>query len=120
METVPKKKTAMDQFLNFVERVGNALPDPASLFIILAIITLILSAVFGSMGASAVHPGTGKTIKVINLLTIAGFRQIWSQAVNNFASFAPLAMVLVCVIGAAAVSWLHSCRSYWGKRLLPS
>jgi aminobenzoyl-glutamate transport protein len=100
MEAVPKKKTAMDRFLNFVERVGNALPDPASLFIILAIITLVLSAVFGSMGASAVHPGTGKTIKVINLLTIDGFRRIWSQAVNNFSSFAPLGMVLVCVIGA--------------------
>lgn len=98
MET--KKKTFMDRFLNFVETVGNALPDPASLFIILALITLVLSAIFGSMGASAVHPGTGKTIKVLNLMTLDGFRMIWSQAVNNFASFAPLAMVLVCVIGA--------------------
>lgn len=33
-------------------------------------------------------------------MTLDGFRMIWSQAVNNFASFAPLAMVLVCVIGA--------------------
>lgn len=41
MET--KKKTFMDRFLNFVETVGNALPDPASLFIILALITLVLS-----------------------------------------------------------------------------
>ncbi len=43
MET--KKKTFMDRFLNFVETVGNALPDPASLFIILALITLVLSAI---------------------------------------------------------------------------
>ena len=74
MET--KKKTFMDRFLNFVETVGNALPDPASLFIILALITLVLSAIFGSMGASAVHPGTGKTIKVLNLMTLDGFRMI--------------------------------------------
>ena len=46
MET--KKKTFMDRFLNFVETVGNALPDPASLFIILALITLVLSAKYGS------------------------------------------------------------------------
>ena len=84
----------------FGVHIRNALPDPASLFIILALITLVLSAIFGSMGASAVHPGTGKTIKVLNLMTLDGFRMIWSQAVNNFASFAPLAMVLVCVIGA--------------------
>lgn len=31
MET--KKKTFMDRFLNFVETVGNALPDPASLLL---------------------------------------------------------------------------------------
>ncbi len=95
-----KKKTLMDRFLNFVEKVGNGLPDPATLFIILAGITLVLSAIFASMGASAIHPGTGKEIKVINLLSIDGFRMIWSQAVNNFSTFAPLAMVLVCVIGA--------------------
>lgn len=100
VEQTPKPKTLMDRFLNLVERVGNTLPDPATLFVILALITLVLSAIFGSMGASAVHPGTGKTIKVINLLTVDGFRTIWSQAVNNFAGFAPLAMVLVCVIGA--------------------
>lgn len=90
----------MDRFLNAVEVAGNKLPDPASLFILLAIIVLILSAVFGSMGVSAVHPGTGKTIKVVNLLTVNGFRMIWSKAVSNFASFAPLGMVLVCVLGA--------------------
>lgn len=110
MET--KKKTFMDRFLNFVETVGNALPDPASLFIILALITLVLSAIFGSMGASAVHPGTGKTIKVLNLMTLDGFRMIWSQAVNNFASFAPLAMILVCVIGAAAQALLNEV-AFW-------
>ncbi len=97
---VKTKKTLMDRFLNVVEVAGNKLPDPATLFILLAIIVLILSAIFSSMGASAVHPGTGKTIKVINLLSLDGFRMIWSKAVSNFSGFAPLGMVLVCVIGA--------------------
>lgn len=94
------KKSLMDRFLNTVEAAGNKLPDPATLFILLAVLVLVLSAVFGAMGASAVHPGTHKVIKVVNLLTVDGFRMIWSKAVSNFSGFAPLGMVLVCVIGA--------------------
>lgn len=97
-----KKKGLLDKWMDIIERIGNALPDPVSLFIILAVLVIVLSAVFGSMGVSAVHPGTGKTISVINLLSKEGFRQMYSKAVTNFSSFAPLGMVLVCVIGAAA------------------
>lgn len=102
MQTVKPsgRKTLMDRFLNTVETVGNRLPDPASLFIILAIITILLSAVLSMMGVEAVHPGTHKVIRIINLFSVDGFRQIWGKAVSNFATFAPLAMVLVCVIGA--------------------
>lgn len=100
MEETKQKKTWMNQFLNVVEKVGNKLPDPATLFVLLGVITVALSALLASMDVSAVHPGTGKTIKVVNLLTLDGFRQIWSKAVSNFATFAPLAMVLVAVIGA--------------------
>lgn len=99
MEETPKK-SLMDRFLNTVEVAGNKLPDPATLFILLACIVLVLSAVFASMGAEAVHPGTHKVIKVVNLLTVDGLRMIWSKAVSNFSGFAPLGMVLVCVIGA--------------------
>ena len=73
------KKSLMDRFLNTVEAAGNKLPDPATLFILLAVLVLVLSAVFGAMGASAVHPGTHKVIKVVNLLTVDGFRMIWSR-----------------------------------------
>lgn len=41
-----KKKTLMDRFLNTVEAAGNKLPDPATLFILLAAVVLILSALF--------------------------------------------------------------------------
>lgn len=97
-----RKKSLMERFLNGVEFVGNKLPDPVSLFILLALLTIALSAIFGAMGVEAVHPGTHKTIKVINLFTLDGFRMIWSKAVSNFSTFAPLAMVFVAVIGAGA------------------
>ncbi|WP_251442790.1 AbgT family transporter [Veillonella intestinalis] len=97
---IKSKKTVMELFLSGVETVGNKLPDPASLFIILAAITILISAVLGNLGVEAVHPGTQKVIKIVNLLSVDGFRQIWSKAVSNFSNFAPLGMVLVAVIGA--------------------
>ena len=87
--------------MDFIEKIGNAMPDPVSLFIILAIVVVVLSAILGSMGYSAVHPGTGKTIQVVNLLTKDGLRDMYSKAVANYSGFAPLGMVLVCIIGAA-------------------
>ena len=38
-----KKKSLMDRFLNTVEVAGNKLPDPATLFILLACIVLVPS-----------------------------------------------------------------------------
>lgn len=39
------KKTAMDRFLDTVERAGNALPHPATLFALLALIVIVASFV---------------------------------------------------------------------------
>lgn len=96
-----KQKGFFDKAMDFIEKIGNAMPDPVSLFIILAVVVVILSAVLGSIGYGAVHPGTGKTIQVVNLLTKDGFRDMYSKAVANYSNFAPLGMVMVCIIGAA-------------------
>ena len=81
-----KQKGFFDKAMDFIEKIGNAMPDPVSLFIILAVVVVILSAVLGSIGYGAVHPGTGKTIQVVNLLTKDGFRDMYSKAVvdGNF------------------------------------
>ena len=100
-KTDERQKGFFDKAMDFIEKIGNAMPDPVSLFIILAIVVVVLSAILGSMGYGAVHPGTGKTIQVVNLLTKDGFRDMYSKAVANYSNFAPLGMVLVCIIGAA-------------------
>ena len=100
-KTDERQKGFFDKAMDFIEKIGNAMPDPVSLFIILAIVVVVLSAILGSMGYSAVHPGTGKTIQVVNLLTKDGLRDMYSKAVANYSGFAPLGMVLVCIIGAA-------------------
>lgn len=41
-----KKKRLVDYFLNSVERAGKALPHPALLFGIFAVIVIVLSGIF--------------------------------------------------------------------------
>jgi len=93
------KKNPVQIFLNGVERVGNMLPHPASLFGLFALAVLVLSAVFSFIGSSAVHPGTGEEFQVINLLSRDGLHMILTEMVNNFTSFAPLGIVLVAMLG---------------------
>jgi aminobenzoyl-glutamate transport protein len=95
----PKKKGMADKFLSIVERTGNALPHPASLFIIFAFLVVLLSWLLSALGTSVIHPGTGKDISVFNLVSVPGMHMMLTKAVSNFTSFAPLGTVLVALLG---------------------
>lgn len=97
-ESVQNKKW-LSKFLDFIERSGNKLPDPVTLFAGLAILVILLSALLSWIGVSAVHPADGKVIIVDNLLSVANIRRIFTDMVKNFSSFPPLGLVLVTVIG---------------------
>jgi aminobenzoyl-glutamate transport protein len=86
-------------FLNFTERVGNALPHPATLFALFAVTVLVLSGIADLLNWQAVHPGTKEIIEPVNLLTVEGLRRILLEMVVNFTSFAPLGIVLVAMLG---------------------
>jgi aminobenzoyl-glutamate transport protein len=91
--------SAVDRFLNVVERAGNALPHPATLFAGMAVLILIVSAIAASFGLMVVHPSTGEEVRVVNLLSQEGIHRIMTGLVTNFTSFAPLGTVLVALIG---------------------
>lgn len=93
------KRSPVKVFLSGVERAGNLLPHPASLFGIFALVVLILSAVFSAMDLSSVHPGTGEEFHVINLLSRDGIHRILTEMVDNFTGFAPLGIVIVAMLG---------------------
>ncbi|MDL2308963.1 AbgT family transporter [Bacteroidales bacterium OttesenSCG-928-B11] len=86
-------------FLGFIEKVGNALPHPASLFAIFAITVLILSWIGYMLGWSAIHPATGEQIDVVNLISKDGLHRIILDMVNNYIGFAPLGIVMVAMLG---------------------
>jgi len=94
-----KRGTWINRFLNITERVGNALPHPATLFAIFALLTILFSGIAYWLGWSAIHPGTGEPVTVVNLLSKDGFHRILLEMVDNFTGFAPLGIVLVAMLG---------------------
>lgn len=99
MSTSVQKTSLFNKFLDGVERVGNKLPHPATLFALMALIIVILSALATTMGLTAEHPATGEIVKVKNLLTSDGIRWIWTNVEKNFVDFPPLGLVLVVMVG---------------------
>ena len=102
-----KKEGLLMRFLNLVERVGNKLPDPVTIFVILWFVVMILSYFVSKSGITAIHPGqidesTGKNlvVKGVNLLSKEQLQLFLTSVVNNFTSFAPLGLVLVTMLGA--------------------
>ncbi len=98
-QSVSEKKGLINKFLNVVEKAGNALPHPATLFAILSGAVLLLSWVMSLFNPEVIHPGTGESIKVVNLLSREGLHLILTQTVTNFTGFAPLGTVLVALLG---------------------
>lgn len=94
-------KTALSRFLGVIERGGNALPHPATLFAIMAALVVVVSAVAAQFDLAVTHPGTGKPVQPVSLLTLPGMHRIMTELVSNFTGFAPLGTVLVAMLGIA-------------------
>ncbi len=92
-------KSWVDRFLGAVERIGNALPHPATLFGLFALIVVVLSGVFSWMDISAVNPASDEVIRPVNLLSREGLHRILVEMLDNFTGFAPLGTVLVAMLG---------------------
>ncbi|WP_249870541.1 AbgT family transporter [Oceanobacillus saliphilus] len=98
MET-KKKQSFVDRFLNKVEIIGNKLPDPIVIFIILMGIILVASFIASLFNVKATNPGTGEVVEAVNLLSGEGLILILTESINNFSAFPPLGMVLVVMLG---------------------
>ncbi|MCW8848824.1 MAG: AbgT family transporter, partial [Melioribacteraceae bacterium] len=93
------KKSAFDKVLDWIEKSGNFLPDPAILFFSSLIIVWVLSAVFSNFTFADIDPRTGESLKVINLLSGRELADFFANMVKTFIYFAPLGVVLVAVLG---------------------
>ena len=83
-----------------VERYGQRLPDPLSLFAIMAALVVLASGIFAGTSAEVVQrTGDVVNLSVKSLLSFEGLRWMLLSAVDNFIEFAPLGPVLTVMIG---------------------
>ena len=93
-------------FLGWIERTGNALPDPVFIFFILMAILVAVSQLCQSLGIAVPHPtklledGTPEIIAAQSLLSPDNIQKFWVQMPTTFAHFHPLGYVLVVMLGA--------------------
>ena len=93
--------------LNSIETIGNKLPHPATIFVILCITIALVSGIMAKLGVSVTYEGLDRstmeiktmTANVVSLLNPEGIRYMFTSAVKNFTSFAPLGTVLVALLG---------------------
>jgi aminobenzoyl-glutamate transport protein len=98
-EKKPEGQGLVYRFLDFVEKAGNMLPHPATLFALMALAVIVLSAVLAALDYVAEHPTTGESIVAVSLLNGDGLRRIVTTMVRNFTGFVPLGAVLVAMLG---------------------
>lgn len=105
------KKQKNSRFLDSVERIGNRLPDPSFLFILLTLVTIAASAVAAYFNLSVTYEGvnteTGTietiTTSVNNLLSVDGFHYMVTSVIDNFTGFFPLGTVFTIIIGVSVM-----------------
>lgn len=95
----PAGRRYLQGFLNSVERAGNALPHPATLFAALAALVLVLSWALQRAGVAVTNPSTGQLVAVVNLLSVDGLHRILLDAAKNFLAYPPLGISLTCLLG---------------------
>ncbi len=102
MSTTTAKKIT---FLERVERFGNALPDPMTLFVLGAALVFLVSALAAGQGwTSELSNAKGELLRsesARNLLSAEGFRWLFQNLIRIFVEFRPLGMVLAAGIGIA-------------------
>lgn len=104
-QTEDKPANLLDKILTAIERIGDKLPDPITLFFFLSLAILAISAIAAWANVSVVHPGTQETIQAVSLLTPDGVRRIVTEATQNFITFPPLGVVLVAMLGVGVAEY---------------
>jgi len=99
--------THMQRFLDIVERVGNKVPHPSIIFLILIVGIVVLSHVFFLLGTSVnyqvvdplTHEILDATTAVRSLITVEGRRFMLTSVIPNFLGFTAVGMIIVAMVG---------------------
>ncbi|MEM7050007.1 MAG: AbgT family transporter [Acidobacteriota bacterium] len=93
------RSSRLDRVLNWIEVVGNKLPDPALLFVFGLIAVWLASWLLSGVRFDDIDPRTGEAIIINNQLTGTALATFLSGMVQTFTGFHPLGVVLVALLG---------------------
>ena len=94
-----EKPGRLRRVLDGIERAGNKLPDPVTLFIISICLLMVVSSLMAASGVGAVNPADGKPIAATSLLHPDQVRRLFTELPQIFTGFPPLGIVLIMMIG---------------------
>jgi aminobenzoyl-glutamate transport protein len=97
--TVPASRGWIYRALDWVERIGNKLPDPAMLFLLLMLAVWAASWWLSGWSFREIDPRTGDPIAIRNLLQGASLTAFMAEMVRTFVNFPPVGIVLVAMLG---------------------
>jgi aminobenzoyl-glutamate transport protein len=102
----PAKSQQQKGFLGWIERTGNALPDPVFIFLWLILGLAVISVLCALLGVQVEHPvqkdaaGNAVVIAATSILSPDVLRRLLVEMPTTFAHFHPLGYVLVVMLGA--------------------
>lgn len=101
--TISEKEVQQLGILRKVEVIGNKLPNPSILFLILIICLAVLSLILAYFKVGSVHPMTHEMIYVKSLISREGLQWIMTSMIKNYIDFPPLGMIMVLTMGIGLV-----------------
>ncbi len=90
--------TRTDRLLGGVERLGNKLPDPFLLFLLLFLVVGVLSTALALADVSVTVPGADEATPVRGLFTGEGLTWLTVNLGANFIEFPPLVTVVTILL----------------------
>ncbi|QQB13949.1 AbgT family transporter [Brevibacterium casei] len=102
----PAKVGFGQRLLDGIERIGNKLPEPFTLFLGLFLITGAISTAMAIAGVSVAIPGSDEIVTIKGLFTGEGMAWLTTTMGENYIGFPPLATVLpiLLAVGVAEKS----------------
>ena len=100
-----RQRPRLVRFLDRVEVLGNRLPDPAVLFLLLLIAVWVFSALLAQFSYSHIDPRTGSPLEIHNLATPDQLAHFLSRMVPTFVGFHPLGVVLLAMLGIGVADY---------------
>ncbi len=73
--------------------------NPIMTLMILIGLAILLSGILALFGVGATNPAEGNWVAVESLLSLRGIKYVFQSTVSNFASFTPLSMLIIILIG---------------------